>query len=159
MSIDKYHLNLGSEYRVASELLFRGLFATVTYGNKKGADLYVIGNNRQAAVVEVKASQKNRFVTGLFQKYRRPDEPHPDFWVLHHVGLKAGDWSHRFFVLSHAEIVPVQMATNAPGLDLSYEEVALRSAKGVDNVSLKSVEVFENAWGKILDHCGGPVPS
>lgn len=153
MSIDKYDLNLGSEYRVASELLFRGLFATVTYGNKKGADLYVIGSNRRAAVVEVKASQKNRFVTGLFQKYKQLSDPHPDFWVLHHVGVNSGELIHRFFVLSHAELVSVQLKTNARGLTLSYEEAARQSAKGVDNVSLKSVEVFENAWAKIHGHC------
>jgi hypothetical protein len=61
--IDKYSLNLAGEYRVAAELCLRGLYTSVTYGNKKGADLYAIGENRRAAVIEVKASQSSRFVT------------------------------------------------------------------------------------------------
>lgn len=39
MALDRYYLNLAGEYRVASELFKRGLFATITYGNKKGADI------------------------------------------------------------------------------------------------------------------------
>jgi hypothetical protein len=40
MSLDKYYLHLAGEYRVASELLKRGLFATITYGYMKGIDIY-----------------------------------------------------------------------------------------------------------------------
>ena len=69
MAIDKYYLNLAGEYRTAAELLKRELFATITYGNKKGADIYAIGPNRRTAVVEVKASNSQRFVTGFYQKY------------------------------------------------------------------------------------------
>lgn len=50
VAIDKYYLNLAREYRVASELFKRGLFATITYGNKKGADVYAIGPNRTSRV-------------------------------------------------------------------------------------------------------------
>jgi hypothetical protein len=62
MPLDKYHLNLAGEYRVAAELLKRGIFATITYGNKKGADIYAIGeDSRQAAVIEVKALELEAF--------------------------------------------------------------------------------------------------
>lgn len=43
MAIDKYYLNLAGEYRVAAELLKREVFATITYGKQKGADIYAIG--------------------------------------------------------------------------------------------------------------------
>lgn len=43
MGIDKYFLNLAAEYRVTAELLKREVFATITYGNRKGADIYAIG--------------------------------------------------------------------------------------------------------------------
>jgi hypothetical protein len=59
--LDRYKLNLAGEYRVAAELLLRGVFATVTYGNKKGADVFAIGLTRRASVIEVKASQRSRF--------------------------------------------------------------------------------------------------
>ena len=83
MAIDKYYLNLAGGYRVAAELLKRGIFASITYGKKKCADIYAIGPNRKTAVVEVKASNSNRFVTGFFQKYRDETQEHPDFWVLY----------------------------------------------------------------------------
>ena len=57
----------------SAELLKRSLFATITYGNKKGIDIFAIGENRRVAVVEVKASNSSRFVTSLFQKYPDPD--------------------------------------------------------------------------------------
>ena len=74
-AFDKYNLNLAGEYRVAAELLLRGLYPSVTFGNKKGADIFAIGANRRSAVLEVKASQKKTFVTGLYQKYRTQDKP------------------------------------------------------------------------------------
>jgi len=66
MKIDKYYLNLDGEYRVAAELLKRNIFATVTFENMKGADVIAVGRNRRAAVIEVKASNSNRFVTGFY---------------------------------------------------------------------------------------------
>jgi hypothetical protein len=77
MVLDNY-LNLVGEYRTAAELLKREIFATITYGNKKGADIYAIGPNRRTAVVEVKASNSNRFVTGFYQKYKDETQEHPD---------------------------------------------------------------------------------
>lgn len=42
--IEKYLLHLAGEYRVCSELNKRGVFATITYGNRKAVDVYVIGD-------------------------------------------------------------------------------------------------------------------
>jgi hypothetical protein len=63
MKLDKYHLSLAGEDRVCAELLKRGVFATITFGSMKSADVYAVGSNRRAAVIEVKASQTGRFVT------------------------------------------------------------------------------------------------
>ena len=79
MKINKYHLNLAGEYRVCAELLLRGIFATVTFGNMKGADVVAVGPNRRAAIIEVKASQSTRFVTSFYQKYKTIDKEHPTF--------------------------------------------------------------------------------
>ena len=153
MAIDKYHLNLAVEYLVCAELLKRELFATITYGNKKGADVYAIGDNRIAAVIEVKASNSNRFVTGFYQKYKTPELPHPDFWVLYSLRSEAGSLAGRFFVLSHDEIAHVQALRNCPDEELPYLEIAERCAKGVDNVLIRNVEQHEDQWDKILSHC------
>lgn len=156
MAIDKYHLNLAGEYRVCSELLKRGIFATVTYGNMKGCDVIAVGENRRAAVVEVKTSQSTRFVTGFYQKYKTRDREHPTFWVLHSIRPDGDRFSERFFVLTHDELAEVQAERNHPGESLDYATRAERVSKGVDNVLASNVEQHENAWNKIIDWCGDP---
>jgi hypothetical protein len=151
--IDKYNLNLAGEYRVAAELCLRGLFTSVTYGNKKGADLYSVGENRKAAVIEVKASQSSRFVTSLYQKYKSKDMQAPDFWVLYSVKSTDVGFAERFFVLSHRELARIQGEVNCPGKRFTYEQIAARVRRGVDNVSIKHVEDSEGNWSKIIDFC------
>lgn len=148
MPLDKYYLNLAGEYRVAAELLKRGIFATITYGNKKGADIYAIGQeSRKAAVIEVKASNSQRFVTSFYQKYREELAPHPDFWVLYR--FVAGE--DEFFVLSHAEMAQAQGERNHPGQQLTWEEHAERVSKGVDNVIAPALTAYRDRWDKIVD--------
>ncbi len=154
---DKYNINLAGEYRVAAELLLRGLYASVTFGNRKGADIYAIGTNRRSAVVEVKASQTKTFVTGLYQKYRTEDIPRPDFWVLYSVQNYDVGFRERFFVLTHHEMAETQGERNFPGLKLSYLERAERVRKGVDNVRISDVEPFESQWDKIVEYCNSQI--
>jgi hypothetical protein len=47
--IPKYLLNMAGEYRVCIELQKRGLFATLTYGNRKCVDVYAISDRRKTA--------------------------------------------------------------------------------------------------------------
>ena len=130
MPIDKYYLNLAGEYRVAAELLKREIFATITYGNKKGADIYAVGPNRRTAVIEVKASNSGRFVTGFYQKYRDEQQTHPDFWVLYRL---MQDGEDEFFVLTHGEMAEAQATRNYPGEPITWEQQATRAVRGVDN--------------------------
>jgi len=155
MKIDKYHLNLAGEYRVCAELLKRGIFATVTFGNMKGVDIVAVGPNRRAAIVEVKTSQSPRFVTSFYQKYETPDKEHPTFWVLYMIAPRDAAFDERFFVLTHDEMAQAQGERNCPGENLSYEENARRypRGKGVDNVLLKNVESYEDDWEKIVRWC------
>ena len=149
----KEYLNLTAEYRVCAELLKRSLFATITYGNKKGVDIFAIGEKRRVAVVEVKASNSNRFVTGFYQKYADQQATCPHFWVLYSVRQTGEDtFEERFFVLSHAEMAEAQR-TQDRGEGRTYEEHAALVKNGVDNVSIGSIEKFENQWSKIIAHC------
>ena len=150
MALDKYFLNLAGEYRVASELLKRGIFATITYGNQKGADIYAIGTNRRAAVIEVKASNSNRFVTSFYQKYKDEAHEHPDFWVLYRLGP---DQAEEFFVLTHQEMAIAQGARNFPGEDITWVQHAERVPRGVDNVLAKDLHKHAAAWDKIVQWC------
>lgn len=154
MGISKNNLALAGEYRVASELLRRGLHASVTLGNAKAADVFAIGSNRVAAQIEVKTSQTpNRIVTGFFQK--NWDDPHdrPDFWVLCSFVEKHGVASESFYVLSHEEMSAAQAERNWPGETLSDSERAARAKRGVDNVVLLGLSAHQGRWDKIVDFC------
>ena len=153
MPIDKYFLNLSGEYRVAAELLKREIFTTITYGNKKRADLYAIGPTRKTAIVEVKASNTGRFVTGFYQKYDTETKGHPDFWVLYWLRK---DGSDEFFVLNHEEMAHAQAERNRPGVTGSWTEHAVFVKTGVDNVLAKDLEPHRNAWSKITTFCEAP---
>lgn len=173
--IPAYLLNLAGEYHVCSELNKRGVFATVTYGNHKGVDVYAISQRHGRALkIEVKTGQRANFVTGISQKCG-DDDPHsegfwlrresdsaaPDFWVLYQVRPGHDEkFQERFFVLTHQEICRAQRATN----ELYIAKYAERHGgatpdmrKGVDNVPLAIVEQFEDRWSKLIDRLDGPI--
>jgi len=153
----KYNLSLAAEYRVASELLIRGLNAYVTFGNAKAVDVVVWGQNRQVKLIEVKASQRGRFVTCFYQKYKTPEQEHPNFWVF--VDIRDDDGC-RFFVLSHSELATVQANRNiarrvargtmVAGKNVTWNEMHELVKNGVDNVLITDVKTYENKWKKIL---------
>jgi hypothetical protein len=153
MALDKYHLSLAGEYRVASELLKRDIFATITFGNAKGADLYAIGPTGRTAIIEVKSSNSSKFVTGFYQKYRDEMRDHPNFWVLY--SMTDVD-TEEFYVLSHAEMAKAQGNRNYPGKTMTYAEHAVAVAKGVDNVLAKDLQKYRSAWSKIAKYVGAP---
>ena len=153
--IEPYLLNLAGEYRVCSELCKRGLLATVTYGNRKGVDVYAISDRQERALkIEVKTSQRGRFVTGITQKGLAEGPTAPDFWVLFDLrGCPDGTFTERFFVLTHSKICSIQAACNKKHGDM-YEAKLGRKydfSRGVDNVTVIDVEQHENQWSKILD--------
>ena len=158
--IPTYLLNLAGEYRVCSELNKRGVFATVTYGNHKGVDVYAISDQGDLAVrIEVKTSQQGNFVTKLTQKGSADDRRTPDFWVL--CQIKAGDYSsfrERFFILTHKEISRIQAKRNKiyGAKYLARHGSEFDFSKGIDNVKLADVEAFEDGWDKILVRLGLP---
>lgn len=149
--LPKYLVNLAGEYRVCSELNRRGVFATVTYGNRKGADVYAIRDqNSRALRIEVKTTQKRKFPNRA-----NPEKPSegPDFWVL--FALANEESPDRFFILSNKELCEVQKQRNA-----GYQ-VKFRAKHGADYdgsfqaVHIRDVEQFEGAWEKIITEIGG----
>ncbi len=160
-----YLLNLAGEYRICSELNKRGVFATMTYGNQKGADVYAINDRQQRAVkIEVKTSQRGRFVTSFFQKSldkKRRDAP--DFWVLFDVRpCQNGTFREHLFVLSHKEMRDAQAKRNR-AYEVRYAELHPEkkwdSRKGVDTVEVKDVEQYEDKWSKIVARLSRPAKS
>ena len=148
--MEKYILNLAGEYRVCAELLRRNLFASVTIGNLKGADIHIITDRRKVIVVEVKTTASDRFVTGFFQKYKTETDPHPDFWVL----CKLCDDGDEFYVLSHKEMAKAQAERNGFPAKFQWAAVREKCAKGVDNVTRSNVLAFADEWKKLKDAAG-----
>jgi hypothetical protein len=157
-TIPKYLLNIAGEYRVCSELAKRGIFATITAGNRKSVDLYAINDLRKEAVkIEVKTSQKGNFVTGIGQKGLAGNPSAADFWVLFQVKPgPSGTFAERFFILTHAEICEIQQrhnqASNAKYLATHGRQYP--PDKGVDNVTVDAVSHHEGKWEKIIDAVG-----
>ncbi len=156
--IPAYLLNLAGEYRICSELNKRGVFATVTYGNRKAVDVYAISDTKELALkIEVKTSQQENFVTQITQKCLDKNPAAPDFWVLYqiHPG-KDGKFTERFFVLTHQEICAAQDARNQ-GYAEKYRARHQQEpdfTKGVDNVTVTDVAPYEDQWSKIVDRVG-----
>jgi hypothetical protein len=151
--IPSYLLNLAGEYRVCSELNMRAMFATVTYGNRKGVDVYAISDRQERALkIEVKTTQGKTFITAITQKDLEADPMAPDFWVL--FQLRAGTdetFGERFFVLTHQEICDVQKRRNqryAEGYVTRHGRQPDFS-RGVDNVTVDDVKEHEGKWAKI----------
>lgn len=139
---EKYYLNLVGEYAVCSELAKRKIQANLTLGNKKSIDIIILTDKNKAVTIEVKTSNKNRFVTGFFQKYKTQETPHPDFWVLVAIDKT---FNTRFFILSHEELAKIQMVRNKI---TSWAE----NKGGVDNVLVEHVIDFENSWNKLINN-------
>ena len=136
---EKHFLNIAGEYGVCAELAKRQINSIMTYGNHKAADILVINpETRKALVIEVKTTKSKRIVTGFFQKYKTPETPHPDFWVIVHINE---DNCSNYYVLTHDEMSKIQMTRN--GIN-KWEHV-----KGVDNILLESIMSFQNDWNKI----------
>jgi len=152
--IESYLLNLAGEYRVCSELNRRGVFATITCGNRKSVDVYAISDRQERALkIEVKTTQRMNFVTGITQKGLEKEPTAPDFWVLFQLRPnRDGTFADRFFVLSHAEICKIQKKRNAVYAK-SYKARhghGPNLSAGVDNVRLADVERHEQQWSKII---------
>jgi hypothetical protein len=136
---------MAGEYRVCSEILKRGMLASVTMGNLKGADIHIVTPERKVIVVEVKTTASTRFVTGFFQKYKKRETTHPDIWVLCQLGKD----TDRFFILTHKEMAEAQAKRNGFKSEFDWDEVHQKCGKGVDNVLITHIEQQENAWEKI----------
>jgi hypothetical protein len=159
--IPSYLLNLAGEYRVCSELNKRGVFATVTYGNRKGVDVYAISDRGERALkIEVKTSQRKNFVTKFMQKYSDAADRHaPDFWVLFQIQSAGGSaFNDRFFILTHEQMRQAQRKRN----DLYAVGYVQKHGKepdvltGIDNVLVEDVVECEDAWQSIVERIGGP---
>jgi hypothetical protein len=142
-----YLLSLAGEYRVCSELNRRGLLATITSGNHKAVDVYVISRRERALRIEVKTTQENDFCT-TFPKGGYTPESAPDFWVFFQTKANGDEqYLERFFVLTHDEMMSVQEKHND---DYSRSHNGKPHEDGAyQGLSVQDILAHEGAWYKI----------
>lgn len=154
----KYALNLAGEFYVAAELNRRGIFASVTYGAAKNADVLAFDpQSRQTAVIEVKttAAPNKKWITGQHSIDKYSINPQL-FWVLVLVPDKQDTHSApRFFVFTSQELVEKVSANHAvySAAYLERHNVPFQDSTGVYSLSLSEAEAMqtEGRWGKIAN--------
>lgn len=154
---DKYFLNLAGEFFVAAELNRRGVYAAVTYGAAKNADVIAIDQQtNQTAVLEVKttAFPNRKWLTGQNSLNTAAAHPHL-FWVL--VLLPAQEQASaapRYFVLTSGELTQ-KVSKYAQEYSARYEtrhSTPFDQMKGVYSLTLQDAEEMqcEDRWDKIV---------
>ncbi len=149
----KYFLNIAGEFYVAAELNRRGIYASVTYGAAKNADVLAFDQeSRQTAVIEVKTTA---WVTGQHSINESNKHSHT-FWVLTLLpDVKETQGSPRFFVFTSKELVE-KVSESHRLYSEGYQKkhgVPFEDSKGVYSLSLEEAESMdaEGKWAKIQE--------
>ncbi len=153
----KYSLNLAGEFYVAAELNRRGIFASVTYGAAKNADVLAFDQqSRQTAVIEVKttASPNKKWITGQHSIDKNNTDSQL-FWVLVLVPDEDMHTSPRFFVFTSKELVD-RVSESHIAYRARYQEkhgTQFQDSGGVYSLTLSEAEAMqgEGQWAKISD--------
>jgi hypothetical protein len=143
MPIDRAVLGLAGEYAVAAELCRRSIYAQLTIGNLKRADLLVFLESGGMAKIEVKAKQgrdwpncKGICGTGTFIVFvdfeAKGENERPDFYVL-----TADDWR------IHVEEVA-----------RSYKSKYPHRTVEITDTNLLRLPNEVNKYGKAYEGCG-----
>lgn len=139
--VSRSFLSMAGEFGVASELNKRTFHCSVTYGNSKAMDIIVLSkiDPNKYAIIEVKTTNTNKFVTNYFQKYFNSSKQHPDFWIFVHID--SNNLQSQYYIFTHDEVCKLQMKVNK--MDSIYKVV------GCDNIPLKNLKDGLNAWDKL----------
>ncbi len=157
----KHSLNLAGELYVAAELNRRGIFASVTYGAAKNANVLAFdqqSRSRQTAVIEVKtiASPNTKWLTGLHSISKSSIYPHL-FWVLVLLpDLESAETNPRYFVFTSQELVDKMYVEHRLYAKRRYQEtqgVPMEDNRGYYSFLLADAEAMqaEGQWSKIID--------
>ena len=145
---EKYHMGMAGEYYVAAQLQRLQLFASITYGNAKKADVIVLEKDSDKAIaIEVKTSQRGRWVVGS-----KVPKPSDKLWIFVHIP-KEMDASPEFYIMTQKEIHDTLKPIEDNYLSIYRkkhgEEYGNR--KGVTSMTQKIAKDFENKWETIRD--------
>lgn len=149
--VSKYAIGMSGEHRVCSELLRKGVMPYLSFGNNKQADIIVL-NSKKALKIEVKTGTTNRILTGYYQKPINftNRQSLDSIWVLCYYPETGEDV--RFFILTESEIRDEQYKRNCQSktVDWKMNNPKNKPMKGRDNLDIRQLDRYENAWEKIV---------
>lgn len=141
---DKQFIQMAGEFGVVSELFRREIQATITYGNSKSADVFVIASGGdRAAKIEVKSSVKKGWIVDdraleakdhviwVFVHFPKPSEAFSPAQVA-----EVGKSASRYHVLTSVEVKDMYVTKKAGGGALI-------------TFSIGEVEKHLNQWSKV----------
>lgn len=143
---EKQHIQMSGEFGVVSELFRRGVQATITYGNSKSADVFVISRRgARAAKVEVKSSVIKQWIVGI-----QAANPLPHVvWVFVHMP-EPSDTISRAQVAEMGKSSPsYHVMTSQEVHKLYSEKNAAKTNTGPIVFSFSDVQFYQNHWDKV----------
>lgn len=143
---EKQHIQMSGEFGVVSELFRRCVQATITYGNSKSADVFVISSNgAKAAKVEVKSSVIKEWIVGA-----QAENPLPHVvWVFVHMP-EPSDTTSRAQVAEMGKSSPsYHVMTSQEVHNLHSEKKAAKTNTGPIVFGFSDVQFYQNQWHKV----------
>lgn len=159
MTISRECISLAGEFAVASELCRRGIYAQLTFGNRKRTDILIMKENNQFIKIEVKAKQgpswpNCRGIYGddvflVFVDFAKRDKhERPGFYILD---------SHEWLGLVRNKIEKHQSKNPNKKIEINSENVPVWTTElnkyGKPYMGLgihpKSIQEYKDKWDKI----------
>jgi hypothetical protein len=136
----KYTMSVAGEYFVAAELNYRGIPASITYGNAKKADIVAFSPERKKCeVIEVKTTEQSKWVVGG----KMPIDPDL-IWIF---VLLSEENSPRYFIMSGADLFSILEPENIAYRKRYFEKHGVEyNKKGVVSLKQKLALPFEDNW-------------
>ena len=140
----KHKTGLAGEFLVAGELLRRGVFAAVTYGNAKKADVIAVSGDT-AASIEVKSTSQVKWVLG-----NELPADSSNIWVLVYLPQNESE-SPQYFILTGKELRELLMPEHNKYNERYFATHGKEySSKGVVSIQRKLLnDCHLNAWDKV----------
>lgn len=143
----KYSKSIAGEFFVAAQLQRLGIFASITYGNAKRADVVAFSSSGDKfVIIEVKSTSQQKWKVGS----RVPlssEQP----WVFVHLPEKLEE-APSFFILTQAEIHeilnPIEIEYQRRYKEKHGEEYGNRP--GFTAITVEQVRAHKDKWNKIM---------
>jgi hypothetical protein len=153
--LDKQTLGLAAEYAVASELCRRGIYAQLTIGHHKRAD--ILAETEKAMIkIQVKAKQGREWpgVKGIVGKNiililvdfeNKKDAERPDFYIL-----TSADWEKFIYEILEDSLKKKWVKIDEKNIPIWIYEKPPKQYRGI-GIKSDQISEFKERWDKIQE--------